>query len=129
MTRSINAAAACLAALLFVAIAGCTTKLGRNFDDAYAQSIKPGATTKAEVREKLGLPPLVSRKGDEETWTYAYYQGRGVAGGIFDMLGFTDAAAQGQGRQKRLTVTFKGDTVTESNYQVELPTDQWSRAP
>jgi outer membrane protein assembly factor BamE (lipoprotein component of BamABCDE complex) len=121
MTRTTNAAKACFAILLAVALSACATHLGRDFDDAYAQQIKPGQTTKAEVREKLGQPPLVSRKGDEETWTYAYYKGRGVGSGIMDALGFTDANLQGRGAQKRLTVTFNGDTVKDSRFKVELP--------
>jgi outer membrane protein assembly factor BamE (lipoprotein component of BamABCDE complex) len=121
---SMHTAKACFAVVLAVALAGCATKMGRNFDDAYAQQIKPGQTTKTEVREKLGKPPLVSKKGDEETWTYAYYQGRGVGGGILDFFGFTDASLQGQGRQKRLTVTFKGDTVADSTFKVELPAEE-----
>ena len=40
------------------------------------------------------------------------------------MLGFSDAAMQGQGKQKRLTVTFKGDTVTDSRFKVELPVEE-----
>ena len=71
MIKTIDAAKACTAIVLAIALSACATKLGRNFDDVYAQQIKPGETTKEEVRTKLGRPVLLSRSGDEETWTYA----------------------------------------------------------
>ena len=92
--------------------------MGRNFDGAYAQQIKPGETTKAEVREKLGRPAMLRTSGDEEVWTYAYYEGRGALGYMF---GTIDPEFGDQGSQKRLTISFKGDSVTESKFVVELP--------
>ena len=121
MIKTINAAKACTAILLAIALSACATKLGRNFDDVYAQQIKPGETTKEEVRTKLGRPVLLSRTGDEETWTYAYYTGRNLAFDVWDIFGDVDPETQGQGSQKRLIVTFKGDTVKNSKFAVELP--------
>jgi len=120
MIKTLNAAKACIAILLPIALTACATTLGRNFDEVYAQQIKPGETTKAEVLQKLGRAPLRSRSGDEETWTYAYYRGRGTSAFI-DWLGLSDAEEQGRGSQKRLTVIFKGDSVKESKFVVELP--------
>jgi outer membrane protein assembly factor BamE (lipoprotein component of BamABCDE complex) len=121
MIKTINAAKTCTAILLAIALSACATKLGRNFDDVYAQQIQPGATTKEEVRTKLGRPVLLSRSGDEETWTYAYYTGRNLAFEEFFIFSDVDPETQGQGSQKRLIVTFKGDVVKTSKFAVELP--------
>jgi outer membrane protein assembly factor BamE (lipoprotein component of BamABCDE complex) len=121
MIKMIDAAKACTAILLAIALSACATKLGRNFDDVYAQQIKPGQTTKEEVRQKLGRPAILSRSADEETWTYAYYVGRNLGFDVWDMFGGADPETQGQGSQKRLIVTFKGDVVKDSKFAVELP--------
>ena len=121
MIKTMNAAKAGIAILLLVALSACATKLGRNFDDAYARQIKPGETTKAEVSEKLGRPALLRRSGDEEVWTYAYYEGRGALGYMF---GTIDPEFQDQGSQKRLTISFNGDSVKESKFVVELPKEE-----
>ena len=121
MIKTIDAAKACTAIVFAIALSACATKLGRNFDDVYAQQIKPGETSKAEVRTKLGTPVLLSRSGDEETWTYAYYTGRNLAFYVFDIFRDVDPETQGQGSQKRLIVTFKGDVVKASKFAVELP--------
>jgi outer membrane protein assembly factor BamE (lipoprotein component of BamABCDE complex) len=118
MIRTIDVAKTCAVLLLAFALSACATKLGRNFDDKYAQQIKPGETTKTEVRKNLGRPALLSRTGDEETWTYAYYAGRF----FYDMgFGEYDPETLGQGSQKRLIVTFQGDVVKNSKFAVELP--------
>jgi outer membrane protein assembly factor BamE (lipoprotein component of BamABCDE complex) len=118
MIKTIDVAKTCTLVLLAISLTACATKLGRNFDDKYAQQIKPGETTKQEVRQKLGRPALLSRAGDEETWTYAYYAGKF----FYDMgFGTYDPETLGQGDQKRLVVTFKGDVVKDSRFAVELP--------
>lgn len=121
MIKTIDMAKTCTAILLAIALSACATKLGRNFDDVYAQQIKPGETSKEEVRQKLGRPAILSRAGDEETWTYAYYVGRNLGFDVWDMFGGADPETQGQGSQKRLIVTFKGDVVKDSKFAVELP--------
>ena len=121
MNKTIGVVKACAAVVLALALSACVTKLGRNFDDAYSQQIKPGETTKAQVLEKLGRPPLVSRTADEVTWTYAHYEGRGMWYNILDIFGMTDADIQGQGKQKRLVVTFKDDVVKDAKLIQELP--------
>ena len=120
MIRTTNAARAGFTIVLALTLSACATRMGRDFDSDYAQRIKPGETTKAEVREKLGRPPLISRSQDGEIWTYAYYKGRGALA-VMDMLGMTDAEDRDQGSQKRLTINFKGDTVAEAKFVVELP--------
>ena len=117
MIKMTNAARGCFAMLLAISLSACATKLGREFDDNYAKQIKPGETTKAQVSQKLGKPPLRKTAGDEETWTYAYYKGEASLGA---MLGYADP---NQGSQKRLTIRFKGDVVQDSKFVVELPTD------
>ncbi len=122
MIKAIDAAKVCTAILLAIALSACATRLGRNFDDVYAQQIKPGETTKNEVREKLGRPALLRRAADEETWTYAYYVGKTLFGyNISDLFGDPDPETLDQGSQKRLIVTFKGDVVKDSKFAVELP--------
>jgi outer membrane protein assembly factor BamE (lipoprotein component of BamABCDE complex) len=120
MIKTMKLAKTCTVVLLAISLTACATKLGRNFDDRYAQQIKPGETTKQDVRKNLGRPALLSKAGDEETWTYAYYAGK-----LFYnySLGFgdEDLETQGQGSQKRLVVTFKGDVVKDSRFAVELP--------
>ena len=61
MTKTMNGVRACTAILLAITLAAFATVLGRDFDDAYAQQIKPGATTKAEVVERLGRPKAAER--------------------------------------------------------------------
>jgi outer membrane protein assembly factor BamE (lipoprotein component of BamABCDE complex) len=122
MIKTRAAAKACTVILLAIALTGCATKLGRNFDSTFAQQIKPGETTKQEVLQKLGRPPLMRKSLDEETWTYAYYVGKTMLGyTITDMFTEYDPETMDQGSQKRLIVTFKGDIVKESKYAVELP--------
>ena len=114
MTRTINAARAAIAVLLAVTLSACATKLGRDFDDAYAQQIKPGETTKAEILGKLGTPSLVTGTAEEEIWTYAYYEGRSIF--LFD-----SEDMQKHRKQKRLIVAFQGDSVKDSQFKWELP--------
>ena len=118
MTKTINTAKACLAISLAIMLTACTTTMGRSFDEAYAQQIKSGETTKTEVLGKLGRP--VSRRvaQEEEIWTYAYY----TSGGWFSSANTSDEDYQyGQGRQVRLVVEFKGDVVKTSTFTQEIP--------
>ena len=122
MSRTKTALRALPVLLLALALSACATRLGRNFDDAYAQQIKPGETTREEVLANLGRTQLISRSGDEETWTYAYYEGRNAAYNLMHMLGLRDAeTTQAVGKQKRLIVVFKGDVVKDSVFREELP--------
>lgn len=121
MINTMNAARACIAISLAITLGACATKLGRDFDDAYARGIKPGETTKAQVQEKLGRPAALRRSGDEEIWTYAYYEGKGAMGHMFYMFSSVDPEFGDQGSQKRLVVSFKGNNVTDSKFVVELP--------
>jgi len=114
MTRTIHAVRAGAVVLLAATLGACATaQSGRDFDDAYVQEIKPGVTTKAEIRARLGRPPLVDATDnhDNDIWTYAYYR----AGGSWWKFDPTGA------QQKRLVITFKGDSVKEARFIRELP--------
>ena len=110
-----------IAVLLAISLGACATRLGRDFDDGYATQIKPGETTKADVHKRLGRPALVNRTGDEDMWTYSYYEGSGVGYEFRKLFGGYDPNNPNGGRQKRLVVTFKGDTVKASNFKQEFP--------
>ena len=108
---------------LAILLGACATKLGRDFNEEYAQQIKSGETTKAEVLGRLGRPALRKGGKDEETWTYAYYTG----GGMFNWFNnwTTDADPQyGFGKQKRLIVVFSGDVVKSTTFRHEIPEPQ-----
>ena len=115
MTRTIHAARAGAVVLLATTLGACATKSGRDFDDAYAQQIKPGVTTKAEIRGRLGVPALVTATDnhDNDTWIYAYY-----SGAVFRNWWTYGPPA---GEQKRLVITFNGDSVKEATFTRELP--------
>lgn len=118
MTRTGNIVRAAAVIALSGALAACSTTLGRNFDEGYAQSIKAGETKKADVVGRLGNPPLRIMAGDEETWTYAYYKGPGW----FYWINVSDEQLQyGLGNQKRLVVVFKGDVVKSAKFTREIP--------
>src|SRR5262245_17282282 len=122
MTRTIHAARVGAIVLLATTVGACATKLGRDFDDAYAQQITPGVTTKAEIRSRLGVPPLVTATADHDhdTWTYAYYSGGGFGFWLRSWWTFDPNNPLG-GEQKRLVITFKGDSVQEAKFTRELP--------
>lgn len=110
-----------VAVLVSIALSACATRLGRNFDEAYATQIKPGETTKADVHSRLGRPALVSRSGDEDTWTYAYYESNGMGGEVRRWFGNIDINNPNGGHQKRLVITFKGDTLKAADFKQEFP--------
>jgi outer membrane protein assembly factor BamE (lipoprotein component of BamABCDE complex) len=120
MTRTIHAARAGAVVLLATTLVACAARTaGRDFDDTYAQQIKPGETTKAEIRGRLGVPALVTATDDHahDTWIYAYYSDGG-AGAWF--RNWWASAPTGQ-QQKRLIITFNGDRVAQARFIRELP--------
>ena len=121
MTKSIPLAK--MAALLVAAttLSACATKAGRNFDAGYAPEIKPGVTTKADVRSRLGRPILVSRGTDLDTWTYSYYEGGGMSTALRTMFWGADPVNPLGSQQKTLKVSFKGDTVSDVKFTRDLP--------
>jgi outer membrane protein assembly factor BamE (lipoprotein component of BamABCDE complex) len=121
MNKTIHAARAGAAVLLAITLSACATRMGRDFNDDYAREIKPGETTKAEIRSRLGRPVYVSRGSEEDVWTYAYYKGGGVGVEIRNWFGRPDPINPFGGQQKSLVVTFKGDTVKEATFKQELP--------
>lgn len=121
MNKTIHAARAGTAVLLAITLGACATRQGRDFDDAYASQITPGTTTKADIRNKLGRPALVSRGGEEDVWIYGYYEGGGMGVAFKRWFGQTDLNNPLGAQQKRLIVTFKGDSVKEARFKQELP--------
>lgn len=121
MKMAIAAARAGTAVLLVITLGACATKLGRDFDDAYARQIKPGETTKADVLSKLGRPAIVSRAGEEDVWIYGYYEGGGLGVTFKNWFGQGDPYNPLGAQQKRLVVTFKGDSVKEAKFVQEYP--------
>jgi outer membrane protein assembly factor BamE (lipoprotein component of BamABCDE complex) len=120
MITTIHAANAGTAILLAIALGACATKLGRDFDTAYARQITPGQTTKADVRNMLGPPALVSRSGQEDVWIYGYYEGGGLGTTVKNWFGQTNPNNPMGAQQKRLVITFKGDSVKEAKFSQEL---------
>ncbi len=109
------------AVLLAITLSACATQMGRDFNDAYAREIKPGQTTKAEIRSRLGRPAFVSRVGEEDTWTYAYYKGGGMGVEIRKWFGKSSLINPNGEQQKSLVVTFTGDSVKDARFKQELP--------
>jgi outer membrane protein assembly factor BamE (lipoprotein component of BamABCDE complex) len=124
MNTTIKTVKACIAISLAIMLTACTTTLGRNFDEAYAQQIKSGETTKTEVLGKLGRPVLRKETSGEETWTYAYYHGGGYLNWVSWFTVPDEDLQYGLGNQKRLVVVFKGDVVKSSVYTQEIPQRQ-----
>ncbi|MCC7483368.1 MAG: outer membrane protein assembly factor BamE [Burkholderiales bacterium] len=118
MSKWIVIGKVCAALALSAVAAGCATKLGRNFDETYAEQIKSGETTKAEVLDRLGRPVIRHASGGEETWTYAYYDGPGF--GTYVNTAQEDLQ-YGLGKQSRLIIVFKGDVVRASRLTREIP--------
>jgi outer membrane protein assembly factor BamE (lipoprotein component of BamABCDE complex) len=107
MTATTHMFRVCTALLLSMVLSACSTTLGRDFNDEYAQQIKSGETTKEEVVARLGRPSLRKGTKDEEVWTYAYYTGPGAIRFLY-INNATEEAQYGRGNQKRLVVTFSG---------------------
>jgi outer membrane protein assembly factor BamE (lipoprotein component of BamABCDE complex) len=108
---------------LAILLGACATTLGRDFSEEYAQQIKSGETTKAQVLDRLGRPSLRKGGKDEETWTYAYYEGGGMANWFNTWTQDVDPQ-YGLGKQKRLVIVFSGDVVKSSTFRREIPEPQ-----
>ena len=121
MNQTIHAARMGAAVLLAVTLGACATQQGRDFDATYASAIKPGETTKADIRNKLGRPVLVTHGGEEDVWIYGYYEAGGLGVTFNRWFGQTDPNNPLGAQQKRLVVTFKGDSVKEAMFKQELP--------
>jgi outer membrane protein assembly factor BamE (lipoprotein component of BamABCDE complex) len=123
MTRTIHAFRAGVVVVLTIMLGACATKLGRDFDDSYAQQIKPDETTKADVHRKLGRPLLVQATDDhdQDVWTYAYYEGGGMWVTVSNWFGGLDPTNPYGAKQVNLVIRFKGDKVREATFNRQLP--------
>ena|SRR5215831_16336066 len=120
MTTFIQSVKTCFALSLAFTLAACSTTLGHDFNEEYAQQIKSGETTKEEVVARLGRPPLRKGSKEEEIWTYAYYTGPGLIRWL-NVNNSTEDAQYGRGNQKRLVVVFSGDVVKSATFTREIP--------
>ncbi len=84
-------------ALVLVLSAGCAT-VGKNFDATKLSWIKEGATTKADVLDRMGPPWRIGADAGDPTWTYGYYQYR-----VF-----------GDSNSKDLVIHFRPDGTVKS---------------
>jgi outer membrane protein assembly factor BamE (lipoprotein component of BamABCDE complex) len=123
MTRTIHAIRAGVVVVVTLMLGACATTLGRDFDGSYAQQIKPGETTKADVRSKLGRPVLVQATDDHDrdVWTYSFYEGGGLWVTFGNWFGGRDPTNPYGARQMSLVIKFKGDKVAEATFLRQLP--------
>lgn len=71
---------------------GCTS-VGMMTDTSHVQTIQKGATTRADVEAKLGLPNMVSVMGDgSKIFIYNYREYRTQSGTLIPFFGFVDFA-------------------------------------
>jgi len=83
---------------LAVAVSGCVSTAGRKLDPAEIRTIKPGVTTKAQVRAMFGAPmQLQVQPNGTEMWQYIYGAGSYLPG-----------SSNGQS----VAVVFKGNVVS-----------------
>jgi outer membrane protein assembly factor BamE (lipoprotein component of BamABCDE complex) len=123
MSRTIHAVRAGVVVALTILLGACATTLGRSFDEAYAQQIKPGETTKADVRRALGRPLMVQATDDHQNdvWTYAYYEGGGFGVTVRNWFAGVDPANPYDASQASLVIRFTGDKVKEASFTRQLP--------
>jgi hypothetical protein len=98
--------------LLPLLVASCAgLKFGKEFPSPRADSIKNGATTKADLERMFGAPNQVGIKDGDQTWTWLY----AVQGGKEDMA-------------KQLDVTFGAQGVVKSySFSSSFPEDMKTR--
>jgi len=96
-----------LAFAVTLILAACAATVGRDFDSSYAQKIKAGVTTKAEVRQNVGPPDSVNISSRGETWQYMYMKSGNYAQNMGAVFGVTPAKLE----MRSLVITFEGDVV------------------
>ncbi len=91
--------------LLFAACAGLT--IGREFPAPTRETIRNGATTKADLVRLFGEPTQVGIDDGDTTWTWLYV-----------------ARSADKEQTKQLTVRFRNDGVVKSHsYSSNFPED------
>lgn len=92
-------------------IQGCVST-GRKIDQAAADSIKKGETTRAQVGQMLGAPELVTRKGNGDTvYVYNYMRATAKASTFIPYIGPFVGGANVQ--TQSTSVTFGPDDVVK----------------
>jgi hypothetical protein len=102
--RTVRALAA---ATLALALAACAAfSVGREFPSPRRDTIRNGATSKADLERLFGAPTQVGVKDGDETWTWYYFK-------------------KGQGDlSKQLEVTFgSGGVVKSHSFSSNFPDD------
>ncbi len=91
-----------------MALSGCLATPAYQLKDVTYQdvqrSIIKGRTTKAQVQERFGKPTSTNHFNGQEMWTYNLTQ--------IDPL----SVLVGAGKYRNLTVTFRGDVVSDYTY-------------
>ena len=98
--------------VLALSLASCAgLKFGKEFPSPRSDSIKNGATTKADLERMFGGPAQVGMKDGDQTWTWYYAK----QGGKEEMA-------------KQLDVTFNAQGVVKSySFSSSFPEDMKTR--
>jgi len=99
-------------ALCAFLVIGCATKIGRDFNTSYISQIVRGKTTKAQVRENIGIPKSVTTTSAGEMWLYQQFEG----GNYFENMGAALGMSELKSKHKSLTITFDGNLVKDFSY-------------
>lgn len=90
---------------------GCVST-GRKIDQAAADSIKKGETTRAQVGQMLGAPEMVTKKGNGDTvYIYNYMRATPKASTFIPYVGMFMGGANVQ--TQTTSVTFGPDNVVK----------------
>lgn len=99
--------------LLFImlSLSGCSSTIGNKGtqDQLAIEQIKPGVTTKAEVKELVGEPSYVTFFGTEETWSFIVSEAQVRAATFIPIVGLFAGGSDFE--THTLTIQFKGDVV------------------
>lgn len=100
-----------MAALLIPLIAACVST-GRKIDQAAADSIKKGETTRAQVGQMLGAPEMVTKTSNGDTvYLYHYMRATPKASTFIPYIGPFVGGANVQ--QQMTRITFGPDNVVK----------------
>jgi len=106
--------------LIIFGVVGCSSTAGNNTisnenKQSVSAKIKNGKTTKNEVLALFGNPVRETTTGsNEEQWLYSSYKSDMTALTYVPIINLFSSGADTQ--SKSLTVTFKGDKVSDWNF-------------
>ena len=100
-----------LVALMGIFILSCATT-GRKIDQAAADSIKKGETTRAQVGQMLGSPELITRSSTGDTvYVYQYSRATAKPSTFIPFIGGFVGGVDVQ--QQMTTITFGSDDIVK----------------